>query len=648
MLQQGFPSLSTSVYATGTCELPILEAFLAPETEASRQPSPTQTGVKSPMLAPLLAAFRDAVSTEDSAQKCFQSLQRHLASSVLLNGSWWLEPYPDNSALVEQPMRMLAEMPDDVARSLWQAKQVELLQLAKQALAQKCVISSRQPRHLSIAIPISDGQGRETVVLFSLAASSHTAPEDACVAMALALEQSVRQELAERTRRESQGQADWLQLQRLIDQSTSVAAAAIILVNYLKSLLRAEQVALLLTPHASRHLQVAAISDLEQVDPTSQAVKSLVTAATFIDNNQQIHLWTPDRDQDPHRLAFKQCAEWLGSEALVLGRLDAGQQTVGYLVIGMDRARAQRPGLAAYLEAWLPNAASHLALVQAAHASTWRRLQSAVWRLMTDQPYQWIRYGVALFVLALFIPWPYRVSTPCQMELVKRRYVAAPFDGLLETCFVQNGDTVVEGQRLALMEGRQLRLEMASKRAELAGQLKRRESHLARGDVAQSMIAQQQAVALQAEIELIQNHLQELEVRSPIDGVIVSGDLEKAEGAPLKTGDTMFEIGPLDQLIVELEISDAEVRFIRPGQPVVVLLDAFPMLSWRGEIQRIHPRAELRRQQHVFIAEVIVDNHTHVLRPGLRGRARIHAGWSPLGWNLFHKPLERIYAFASW
>ena len=52
------------------------------------------------------------------------------------------------------------------------------------------------------------------------------------------------------------------------------------------------------------------------------------------------------------------------------------------------------------------------------------------------------------------------------------------------------------------------------------------------------------------------------------DGIVITGDLRKTEGTPLKIGQTMFEIGPLDEMIVEVAVPERDVLHVEPGMDV--------------------------------------------------------------------------------
>ena len=62
-----------------------------------------------------------------------------------------------------------------------------------------------------------------------------------------------------------------------------------------------------------------------------------------------------------------------------------------------------------------------------------------------------------------------------------------------------------------------------------------------------------------------------------LDGVILTGDFKYSQGKKLDTGQPLFEIAPLEELVIELAIPEDDMRFVRAGLPTRVKLDAFPL-----------------------------------------------------------------------
>ena len=254
----------------------------------------------------------------------------------------------------------------------------------------------------------------------------------------------------------------------------------------------------------------------------------------------------------------------------------------------------------------------------------------------------------AVLIGVLCVPMPYRVWCDCSVQPVERRFVAAPYEGVLAQSLVRGGDQVAAQQVVARLDGRLLRGELAGVQAEFDVAKKRRDLALATGDVAQSQIAKSEMQRHQAKVTILKQRLENLEVRSPIDGIVVAGDLEKAVGVPLELGQTLFEIAPLETMVAEIGVPESEGQYVKPGMSVQLKFDSFPFKTFSAEIQRVHPRAEDVDGDSVFIADVVLENSAGRLRPGMSGSAKISSGWSPLGWNLFHRPWESIRYWTIW
>lgn len=243
---------------------------------------------------------------------------------------------------------------------------------------------------------------------------------------------------------------------------------------------------------------------------------------------------------------------------------------------------------------------------------------------------------------ALVVPVPYSVNCDCELQPVVRRFVAAPFEGALEKAFVEVGDTVQADQLLARMDGKEVRWEQAGNAAEYERAAKERDAHLADQKFGEAQLAKLQMERLSLTTKLLERRGENLEIRSPIDGIVVSGELKRAEGVRLAMGQTLFEIAPLDQMIVEVEIPEAELAHVTTGASATIRLEAFAGQRLDGNLKRICPRAELRRKQQVFVGEIVLPNDAGQFRPGMRGRVSIPAGQASLGWRLFHRAWQKL------
>ena len=132
----------------------------------------------------------------------------------------------------------------------------------------------------------------------------------------------------------------------------------------------------------------------------------------------------------------------------------------------------------------------------------------------------------------------------------------------------QPGDKVAAGDILVAMDNRELKLKQAELTASRDQALKKRDRAMngAEGkDFSAAQVAAFEADGIAQELALVERKLSMLEVKAPIAGVVVSGDLRRAEGQPIRQGQVLFEVAPLDAMLVEVDVPDRE--FSRDGAP---------------------------------------------------------------------------------
>ena len=184
--------------------------------------------------------------------------------------------------------------------------------------------------------------------------------------------------------------------------------------------------------------------------------------------------------------------------------------------------------------------------------------------------------------------------------------------------------------------------------AEYAAGNKKRDTARAKQEAAAAQLAALEMEQIDTKLRTLRYRTENLKIHCPMNGVVVSGDLRRTEGTPLSTGQALFEIAPLDKMVAEIEVPQDEVAFVRTGMSVDFRFDAFPRKNWSGTISKVHPRAELRLGETVFVANVHLDNKNGTLRPGMNGRAKITVANRSLGWILFHRPASALAQQIGW
>jgi hypothetical protein len=357
----------------------------------------------------------------------------------------------------------------------------------------------------------------------------------------------------------------------------------------------------------------------------------------------------PSRQGAAGLLAHRQFAATQLAQGIVAAPLrdQRGQLRGAWMVVGPIKAIHNDQTLRLLRAAETP-VATALHLAACCERGRLHQALSAVKHFFLEKRGQACSITALCLATVLCIPTMYRPQNDCTVEPLTRRFVAAPFDGPLEEALVRPGDEIAEGDLLARMDGREVRWELAGIRADLHRATKQRAGHVAAHDSGQAELARHDVDRLQMRTQLLERRDQELEIRSPLAGVVVSGDLKDAEGMPLETGRTLFEVAPLGRMKVEIAIREDDFAYVRSGMKATIQLNAFPLQSFEATIARIHPRAELRESENVFIAEIELDNPSGILRPGMRGTATIAADRYPLGWNLLRRPITAALTWLGW
>jgi biotin carboxyl carrier protein len=254
-----------------------------------------------------------------------------------------------------------------------------------------------------------------------------------------------------------------------------------------------------------------------------------------------------------------------------------------------------------------------------------------------------IMLAVAAVVVLLLGLWPvhYRVACTARVETTQQRMVATPFEATLLHANFKPGDTVKTGDILVELDGRPLRLEREAIEAEIQQVSKEHDVALATRRIADAQQAALKKQQLSRQYELISQRLGQLKVVSPIDGVVVSGDLERFVGSPLERGQTLIEVAPLDKLIIEVEIPEHEIGYVSKGADTRIKIDAIGGKSIRLPLEEVYPSAELRDDRNVFIGRIHIDNADQELKPGMRGEGTTYGPLRPWIWSWMRGGFER-------
>ena len=140
---------------------------------------------------------------------------------------------------------------------------------------------------------------------------------------------------------------------------------------------------------------------------------------------------------------------------------------------------------------------------------------------------------------------------------------------------------------------------------------------------AAATVIQREAAVEQAEVDLGRT-----EIRSPIDGVVISRSVDVGQTvAASLSAPVLFEIAQdLSKIQIEADVNEADIGVVSKGDPVSFTVDAYPSRSFTGIVAVV--RLAPTELQNVVTYTVIIhaDNPGRVLYPGMTATVEIVTG----------------------
>lgn len=243
---------------------------------------------------------------------------------------------------------------------------------------------------------------------------------------------------------------------------------------------------------------------------------------------------------------------------------------------------------------------------------------------------------VLVIALLVLIPINYRVGAKTVIEGEVQRVVAAPFEGFVSAAYVRAGDIVEQGQPVAQLDDRELRIEQerwASERDQYDSRLR---EAMASHDLTAVQVQGAQLRQAEAQFALVTEKIQRARLVAPIHGMVVSGDLSQQIGAPAEAGKKLFEIAPLNSYRVILQVDEREIRHLQLGQSGHLVITGIAEAPLPLKVQKVTPVATAQDGKNFFRVEASLADAPERLRPGMEGISKIEVGSHSLWWVATH------------
>jgi membrane fusion protein (multidrug efflux system) len=216
------------------------------------------------------------------------------------------------------------------------------------------------------------------------------------------------------------------------------------------------------------------------------------------------------------------------------------------------------------------------------------------------------------------------IQATTSIEAKREADVYSKMTGFCDRIFVEEGDAVREGDRLAKLDDEEIRLtfEQAAARLDKAKNDYERAVELHAGGLISDQAFQDLSVQFRlakSDYDLSRKRLDDTAIMAPLSGVVTDRDVKLSD--LVSTTQPLFRIVDLYTLEAEVHIPEQDYAKVRAGQEAILKIDAFPEKSFSGRVERKSPVIDSR--SGTAEATIAVDNPEGILRPGMFVRVQI-------------------------
>ena len=230
------------------------------------------------------------------------------------------------------------------------------------------------------------------------------------------------------------------------------------------------------------------------------------------------------------------------------------------------------------------------------------------------------------------------VTASGEIQPVNTINVGSQVSGTIEDIFVDYNSHVNKGDVLLKIEPSVLQSTvdeskalLDSAKAELKyaqSEYKRNQTLYNDGFISRAEMEKSQTVFEQAEqavnkaqyaYERAETNLGYATITSPVDGTVISRKVDKGQtvAASFQTPD-LFEIAEdLSKMQIETAVSEADIGMVKEGLPVSFTVDAYPNMTFKGNVQQIRLSPTNVSNVVVYTVVIDVDNSDLKLMPGM-------------------------------
>jgi hypothetical protein len=260
--------------------------------------------------------------------------------------------------------------------------------------------------------------------------------------------------------------------------------------------------------------------------------------------------------------------------------------------------------------------------------------------------------GLAALLIAFFsiVNGDFMITADASLEGKVQRAITASMQGYVIESHARAGDIVRQGNLIAALDDRDLRVERLKLVSQGAQQESERRQAIAEGNRARARILEAQNGQIEAQLVLVDEQIARTRLVAPFDAVIVKGDLSQSLGAAVERGNVLFEVAPLDSYRVIMKVDERDITDVAVGQSGRLALTSMPNEEIALIVDKITPVSVVDQGRNYFRVEALAKGATEKLRPGMEGVGKIQIERRKLIWIWTRKLVHwaRMWVWSWW
>ncbi len=434
------------------------------------------------------------------------------------------------------------------------------------------------------------------------------------------------------------------------DQNGSVASVAMALVNHVATLPSTTRVSAGEVTGSS--VKLLAVSGLSKVDSRRASAQQIIQAMheVVIANATTIYSENQSSDVLPAHKALQVSKK----KAAIIGLIHRCENQRAAVVLLIEQEeQSLKPIEITRLSGELKPCIAMVGMLHRSKRSLPRKLRDEAMGLVSSvRENRFLDKHLLVFVCsvlaitALLLPVPHRVTVTASIEASDRQVLVAAQEGYVLSSHARAGDIVQEGDLLATLDGRDLKLVADKWQGEKLKNEQEYAQALASHDRISLSRLRADALRIEAELALAAQQLARSELRAPFDGVLLSGDLSQSLGSPVEEGDVLFEIGSKDAYRLQMDVDEHDIAYIEQGQDAKIRMTALPGVTWDAKLENVLPVAIAEQGESIFRVPAELLGEADALRPGMAGVGKISVGSRSLLWVITHAVTDRLRIWA--